>query len=261
MQNSRKGTSGRMEGKAKREKVLGASVDSVRLDRAMSLTKTYLNDSLLNKIYFVSTQTSILAQDEEEIAQFLESLDLVLPGDQNIEEAVNGKEKSSEELPYVLHYLYQLFARFDRTKSSLYIVGKEEEKVELLMEMLKDSYPNMKISGGISTADRALLVNDINTVVPDVVLFFFPVLELKQFLDEHGRSINTKLAICVEDIDILIDGRIEKIPALIEKLHLEGIYEFFVRKKIISPTVQDSIFKKRLKEAEQRKQEESKNKL
>lgn len=242
-----------MEENAKRERVLGALVDSLRLDRAMSLTKTYLNDSVLNKIYFVNTQTSILAQDKEEIALFLEGLDLVLPGDQNIEEAISGKEKSGEELPYVLHYLYQLFASFDRTKNSLYIVGKEEEKVELLMEMLKESYPNMKTSGGVSTADKALLVNDINTVVPNVVLFFFPVLELKKFLDEHGRSINAKLAICVEDIDILIDGRLEKIPALIEKLHLEGVYKFFMHKKIISPTAQDSIFKKRLKEAEQKK--------
>lgn len=250
-----------MEENAKRERVLGALVDSLRLDRAMSLTKTYLNNSVLNKIYFVNTQTSILAQDEEEIALFLEGLDLVLPGDQNIEEAMSGEEKSREELPYVLHYLYQLFASFDRTKSSLYVVGKEEEKVELLIEMLKESYPNMKTSGGVSTADKALLVNDINTVVPNVVLFFFPVLELKEFLDEHGRSINTKLAICVEDIDILIDGRLEKIPALIEKLHLEGVYQFFLRKKIISPTAQDSIFKKRLKEEEQKKKEKSKNKL
>ncbi len=247
-----------MEGKTKRKKVLGVFVDSLRLDRAMSLTKTYLSNSLLNKIYFASTQTSIIAQDEEEIASFLEDSDLVLPGDQNIEEIVNDKEKSSEELPYVLHYLYQLFASFDRTKNSIYIVGKEEEKekVELLMEMLKESYPNMKISGGISTADRALLVNDINTVVPNVVLFFFPVRELKQFLDEHGRSMNTKLVLCVEDIDILIDGRIEKIPILIEKLHLEKVYRFFLRKKIISPTLEDFIFKKRLKEEEQKKQEQ-----
>ncbi len=246
-----------MEGKTKRKKVLGVFVDSLRLDRAMSLTKTYLSNSLLNKIYFASTQTSMIAQDEEEIAQFLEEADLVLPGDQNIEEVVNDTEKSGEELPYVLHYLYQLFASFDRTKNSIYIVGKEEEKekVELLIEMLKESYPNMKISGGVSTADKALLVNDINTVVPNVVLFFFPVRELKQFIDEHGRSMNTKLVLYLEDIDILIDGRIEKIPALIEKLHLEEIYRFFLRKKLISPTIQDSIFKKRLKEEEQKKQE------
>lgn len=246
-----------MEGKTKRKKVLGVFVDSLRLDRAMSLTKTYLSNSLLNKIYFASTQTSMIAQDEEEIAQFLEEADLVLPGDQNIEEIVNDTEKSGEELPYVLHYLYQLFASFDRTKNSIYIVGKEEEKekVELLIEMLKESYPNMKISGGVSTADKALLVNDINTVVPNVVLFFFPVRELKQFIDEHGRSMNTKLVLYLEDIDILIDGRIEKIPALIEKLHLEEIYRFFLRKKLISPTIQDSIFKKRLKEEEQKKQE------
>ncbi|MGN0467075.1 MAG: WecB/TagA/CpsF family glycosyltransferase [Lachnospiraceae bacterium] len=248
-----------MEGKTRREKVLGVSVDSLRLDRAMSLTKAYLNNALLNKIYFASTQTSILAQDEEEIAQFVESLDLILPGDKNIEEAMNGKEKINEELPYVLHYLYQLFARFDRKKNSIYIVGKEEERVELLMEMLKESYPNMKISGGVSEADKEILVNDINTVVPDAVLLFFPIRELKQFLDEHGRSMNAKLAICVEDIDILIDGRIEKIPVIIEKLHLEGIYQFFLRNKIISPTIQDSIFKKRLKEENQKKKEKSEN--
>lgn len=246
-----------MEENAKRERVLGALVDSVRLDRAMSLTKIYLNNSALNKIYFVNTQTSILAQDSEEIALFLEDLDLVLPGDSNIEEAMSRQEKSREELPYVLHYLYQLFASFDRTKSSLYIVGKEREKVELLIEMLKESYPNMKTSGGVSTEDKALLVNDINTVVPSVVLFFFPVVELKEFLDEHGKSINTKLAVCVEDIDILIDGRLEKIPIFVEKLHLENVYQFLVRKKVISPTVQDSVFKKRLREAEQKKREKN----
>lgn len=250
-----------MEENIKRERVLGVLVDSVRLDRAMSLTKTYLNNSVLNKIYFVNTQTSILAQDNEEIALFLEDLDLILPGDLNIEEAMSGKEKSREELPYVLHYLYQLFASFDRTKSSLYIVGKEEEKVERLIEMLKESYPNMKTSGGVSTEDKALLVNDINTVVPNLVLFFFSVVELKEFLEEHGKSINTKLVICVEDIDTLIDGKLEKIPTLIKKLHLENVYQFLIYKKVISSTAQDSIFKKRLREEEQKNQIKSKNKL
>lgn len=244
-----------MEENGKREKVLGVFVDSLRLDRAMTLTNTYLSDATLNKIYFATTQTSILSQDDEQIAQFLEQLDLVLPGDQEIEEAVAEKQKSTEELPYVLHYLYQLFARFDRNKNSIYVIGKEEEKVELLLEMLRDSYPNMKAFGSVKD-DVESLVNEINTVVPSAVLLFLTAPELKQFLEEHGTSMNTKLAICVEDIDVLIDGRIEKIPALIEKLHLDGIYQFFLRKKIISPTTQSSAFKKRLKETEQNKQKE-----
>ena len=77
-----------------RVKILGVSVDNIKLDRLFSKTQYYLSQEACHVIYFVGMKTVLQAKEDESFLGFLDSCDHVIVAERTMEEKIYG-EKSS----------------------------------------------------------------------------------------------------------------------------------------------------------------------
>ncbi|MDO4555057.1 MAG: WecB/TagA/CpsF family glycosyltransferase [Lachnospiraceae bacterium] len=238
--------------KAERIKILGAEVDPVRVDRAITMTSRLLEQNRFDYIVFVNTSAAILGQEQEQFARFLNDAALVLPGDKNIENAMEENLKIEEDATYQSEYCDRLFYRLNRMGSSVYLFQEKEEELNLLLDIFHDRYGRIQVEGSLWQEEENLdnLVNSINILAPDILLIGGNLEWMEGFWKEYGSKINASLCICMEEMTT-DNGR--RIPDWVRNLHLEGIYCWLFEKP--KHLWKDSIFKKRMKESDLEQQE------
>ena len=242
----------REQRKADRIQILGAEVDPVRVDRAITLTSRYLELNKFEYIVFVNTAAAIMGQEQEDFARFLSQAALVLPGDKNIENAIEGNLRIGEDETYQSEYFGRLFYKLNRMGASVYVMQEKEENLEIIHERFCHRYDRMQIEDTIWKEGENLdnLVNTINILAPDILLICGGFARIERFLHEYGSKINAGLCFCMEEI---ADGDGRNIPTWVRKLHLSGLYQWFYEKP--RHAWNDSIFKRKMKENDQEQQE------
>lgn len=246
----------REQRKAERVRILGAEIDPVRVDRALNLTSRYLELNKFVYITFVNTAAAILGQESPDFAQFLNQAALVLPGDKNIENAIDGNLKVGEDATYQGEYFERLFYKLNRMGASVYVMQEKEENLKLIEERFQPVYTRIKAEGVLWNVEENMdyMVNEINVIAPQVLIVCGHYKNIWKFLSEYGSKINVSLCICLEEIS---PGAEYNIPAWVMKFHLQGVYRVLYEKTKHIWT--DSMFKKKMKESdlEQKGQEES----
>lgn len=243
----------REQRKAERVRILGVQLDPVRVDRALNLTSRYLALNKLEYITFVNTAAAILGQESPEFAEFLNQAALVLPGDKNIENAIDNNLKIGEDATYQGEYFERLFSKLNRMGAAVYVMQEKEEHLKLMQERLSSSHGRIRLEGAIWQNDENLdpMVNEINTLAPHVLLICGNYKRIQQFLLEYGSKINVSLCICLEEIS---PGAEHNMPGWVVKFHLQGLYRMLYEKS--KHAWNDSLFRKKMKENDLEQQEQ-----
>ena len=76
--------------------VLGITVDAVSVSRAVEISKTYLDNDYFNFVLLAGAQLAMKSQESKETKRFTDIANLILPGDHNVEEAI---DKGMDETP------------------------------------------------------------------------------------------------------------------------------------------------------------------
>ena len=98
----------RSQRKAERKKILGTDIDVIRADRAINLTSRYLEQNKPGYIVFLNTAEILAGQEEARLADFLTRASLVLPGDQNVEDALETSLRVGDYDSYAVEYFESL---------------------------------------------------------------------------------------------------------------------------------------------------------
>jgi UDP-N-acetyl-D-mannosaminuronic acid transferase (WecB/TagA/CpsF family) len=231
--------------KAERVKILGAQIDPIRIDRAMNLTSHYLELFKLEYIVFVNTAAALLGQDLPEFSDFLLDAALVLPGDKNIENALEKDLKIGEEKSYQSEYFTRLFSKLNRTGASIYAMQDKEDDLQRITEMINQQYDRITIEGSVWQEEENpdATVNAINILAPDILIICGSYERIYRFLREYKSKINAGLCLCIEEV---VAGSEKPVPSWAQTLHLEGLYRWLFEKS--KDALNDSLFKKKLKE-------------
>lgn len=240
---------------SERMKVLGVAVDRARLDRVLNETNVYLNTEYLNVIYFAGTQTSIMAQDNEEYAEFVDHSDLVVPGDANIEKQIFGDYREYNKKLIITKYMERLFLRLSKNYNTVYILDSEESRLFYFMNALDENYANVAHFGscmedGTTAEDIDQIVNDINSIAPDLLMILMDGIKIMDFLTSSRTKLNARLCICIDEISTeTADGLLlrPEIPEIIKKFHLTRLYNWLFRGKDLHTTIVNRMFQKRMK--------------
>ena len=246
----------REQRKAERVRILGAELDALRVDRAMNLTSRYLELNKFEYITFVNTAAAILGQESPEFADFLNKAVLVLPGDKNIENALEDNLKVGEDATYQAEYFERLFYKLNRMGADIYVMEEKEEHLRIIRERLKSGYSRIHVEGILWPDDHNpdYLVNEINTLAPHVLLVCGNYKRIWQFFSEYGSKINVSLCICLEEIS---PGAEYNMPSWVLKFHLQGVYRLLYEKSKHLWT--DSLFRKKMKENDLEQKEQEQN--
>ena len=238
----------------KKANVLGIDVSVMRVDKAVNVSMELMRGKGLPVICFLSAGSSLLCQNDEKVADYVTSCNLVLPGDRHIEMAVHHRQDNGE-IPegigeFADNYLKRLFSKMNREGRSIYTITEQDAHLESLEQYMDESYHNIEVQGTVmrketkGEADR--IVNEINACIPDVVFVCIPADRQIKFMEKHAAMMNTRLCILIESIQPLIRKETEEIPAWVQSLHLEGVYAWFKKEQKIRNTIVGSVFKKKV---------------
>ncbi len=238
----------------KKANVLGIDVSVMRVDKAVNVSMELMRGKGLPVICFLSAGSSLLCQNDEKVADYVTSCNLILPGDRHIEMAVHHRQDNGE-IPegigeFADNYLKRLFSKMNREGRSIYTITEQDAHLESLEQYMDESYHNIEVQGTVmrketkGEADR--IVNEINACIPDVVFVCIPADRQIKFMEKHAAMMNTRLCILIESIQPLIRKETEEIPAWVQSLHLEGVYAWFKKEQKIRNTIVGSVFKKKV---------------
>ena len=238
----------------KKANVLGIDVSVMRVDKAVNVSMELMRGKGLPVICFLSAGSSLLCQNDEKVADYVSSCNLILPGDRHIEMAVHHRQDNGK-IPegigeFADNYLKRLFSKMNREGRSIYTITEQDAHLESLEEYMDESYHNIEVQGTVmrketkGEADR--IVNEINACIPDVVFVCVPADRQIKFMEKHAAMMNTRLCILIESVQPLIRKETEEIPAWVQSLHLEGIYSWFKKEQKIKNTIVGSVFKKKV---------------
>ena len=230
--------------KMERTKVLGLSVDPLRVEKALFLTSHYLEAHKFEYITFVNTQAALVGQSDQEFADFISQAALVLPGDNNIEEAVELSRWIEQGTSYQAEYFRRFLTRLNRQRGAAYLMMEKEEELLLLKKIFAEKYEKIRLETILWQSDSSVdsMVNDINILAPEMLLICGDYGHIRSFLNEHGNKINTGLCFCM---DTIMTDEEKEYPAWVKEYHMQGLYDNLYKKPI--KWVQDMIFRKRMK--------------
>ncbi len=235
------------ERKTERVRVLGVSVDSLKTDRAANLTVRYLEKHKFEYIVFANTSVALLGK-EEEIEAYINEAALVLPGDANIEDAVEVRAWLEEGKSYQAEFFRRLFTRLNKQRISVYLMMEKEDQFSKVQNIFREKYGRIQVEGGLWQQDVSVdsLVNSINSLAPDILFICADHEKMSEFLREQACKINAGICFCVEEVVTDRDTEIS------DWLHTSKIQKMIYDcKNNISKSIHDFLFKKQMKQMKQ----------
>lgn len=251
-----------------RIKILGVSIDPIRLDKLLNQTQNFLNQDAIHVIYLAGLKTALRTENDESFALFLEHCDCVLAAARSMEEQVyNGKASQKDKMLLAQRFLERLLFRMNKNHSSLYLIGNNQTKIDRLENVLQQSYSNIVCNASSleeETKEDALdfIVNDINAVAPDVMFVLMDGDQTKEFVEENRTRMDVRLCVCIgeaEDEILQEIGLEESVPNWILKFGLESVYHKLFHGRNIHHTMLKRMFQKKIREQEFQKDQDQKD--
>lgn len=238
----------------KKVNVLGIPVLAIQPEKAAKKSLEMMRSKELHSIYFLSAGSSLYAKENSWAADVITSCAFVLPGDKNMEEALFSDGGTLEKEPgleeYTDYYLNYLFYWLEKENRTVYSVVDEQKRLDIVKDYFKENYRNIS-ADGLVFKDYDITVNEINAVIPDILLLCLPVKEQVTFLKEYVSMMNTRLVIAIDTMETHFHKGADDVPSFVQMLHLEKVYHWIKKDQKHQETVVSSLFKNKVAEENQ----------
>lgn len=180
--------------------VLGICLKDYTLRDAMRATEQYMNSGALRTVICVTAGQLMKAADNAEAKNWLEAVDLVMYDDIDIIKKAEGLEQERAREAQNQEYLDGVFKKVARSRYGVFLLAENEEKLAALEHEVSGVCESLRITGrGILEKKEAKqwqadsLINDINNVVPRVIIAKLPLETERIFLERHRQKINANV--------------------------------------------------------------------
>ena len=183
--------------------LLGLKLQDYSVREAMRLLHVYVNDDVCNKIDFVTHELLLSASENPELADYIQGSDMTVFASSDILEAANMSGRAREREIESNLFLKGMLRKFSKEKRGIYSITSSEEAAEALKTELLAINEELKFCGGSVAqavdADMDSIVNDINSVIPDVVVIRLPAGMGEKFMAVNSMKINSRLLVSLGD--------------------------------------------------------------
>ncbi len=197
----------------KKTELMGVEISDLTVRECLNRSMSYLKNGGLNVIYFLSRDVLLEAKDMPELRDLIKEADIVLPDSIDILKAAGAGNKSREKEIERNLFFKSFLKMLIREKRSVFVVADSEEKAAGLMNGLDKIQEGLKKAGtylmnDIEDADNA--VNEINSVVPDVVFCVLKTPDQEKFFSMQKMKINSRVMIALSPdmLNVREDGTI-----------------------------------------------------
>lgn len=230
-------------------KIMDIDIDMLSNDIFIEKMNEYLKDDHLDVILFASAEMLDRAVEDEKYRELIDSAELFLPGEEallsthhvDILEA-GGMVVSCKSFGLVLENL----KKQDRT---IYIVSESESDVKNLINYCKRMQPELLVVGSCiysEDTEDAVIVNDINTCSPDMIIVDIKTGIQESWIMEHAPLLNARICVAIGGVANLILAEEKNVPGWVKKLHLTWFYQKIVREQKVKKGFRARIFRNKI---------------
>ncbi len=183
--------------------VCGVKLDNSNLENMVRQAEEAFRDDRLYVVDLVNGDLLKALASDESLQKKMQRVDLAVVGDTAVADVLPDFYTLTNEAISQNVLLSRLFMDFVREQKSVYWLGTTEEQYEFFRVYIDKFYPGLMVAGAFAFDPEAgveeTVINDINRVMPDVILSRLPVPYQEQFICEHGAKINGRLWIGISD--------------------------------------------------------------
>lgn len=222
--------------RTKRIKILDVSVDMVEMDQALDILKILLKEESCSLIVTPNSEIIVNAGKDKELADIIESADLIIPDGIGLVYASRLIGQPFKERVTGIDFLSRAFEVMAAEGKSVYLLGSlpgkdgDQSTAKLAAMKIKETFPGIIIAGThhgyFSKESEKDIVEDINKSKVDFLCVALGSPKQEKFIASHRKNLNVKVAIGVGGSLDVFAGTMKRAPEFYRKHGLEWLYRF-----------------------------------
>lgn len=240
-----------------RIQLLNVAVDIAATKMASDATISCLEEESSKVVYFLNSETLLLLEQNSMWREIVEASELVLPGTASVNSSIDQVLGHRRDSFFLESYFDVMWDYVVEKGLELLIVADSEERFISIQEHIHEKRPFLTLSGFFVTEQKEstdYIVNEINSVAPDVLLVALEEKEQLELLMNYRNQMNAGL--------MLFSGHIlynkavseAEVPEQIQKLRIGNLYKWYRKSGRVKNFFNNTRMKFKLKQ--QRKDQE-----
>lgn len=174
--------------------LLGIQLKGFGLREQLKLTEEYLNNGAVNTISYISTQIMVEAAEHPEQKEWLEAMDMTIAAEPDILRAIGINNRTRLHEVENDDYYHEFLHKLSRSHKNIFLIVESEECLERVRIEIDQYEPGLEIVGHYIMKDLETeadsLVNEINDIVPNVIISCLPYPVQEQMIYENKMKVN-----------------------------------------------------------------------
>ena len=216
-----------------RVNVLGVNIDNLTMTEAVDRALTLIAEHCCAYMVTPNPEIVMAAWDDPEVAEAIESADLVIPDGTGVMQAARIlKTPLKEHLPGI-DAATEILKRLAQDGGSVFLFGARPGVAERAAARMKKRFPGLVVCGtndGYGNDDE-IVVSKINAAKPDFVMVCLGVPKQEKWMAKHAGKLDAGLMAGLGGTLDVFSGHARRAPMIWQKLNLEWLYRCFEEPK------------------------------
>jgi N-acetylglucosaminyldiphosphoundecaprenol N-acetyl-beta-D-mannosaminyltransferase len=187
----------------KQIQVLGVDLQDYTVREAMRRTEAFFKDAKVSTIAYITTRGLMAAEHSEERKSFLSQMDMTVAADSDILRAAGAGSRNRVRETDNDDFMTEFLKKLIRGRKTVYLLTGTAEQMRLLEEVLRSYQENLRIVGSCSLdtleQDEEYLVNEINILLPNVIISNIPSPQREDFFEANHMKLNANIWLMLKD--------------------------------------------------------------
>jgi len=209
-------------------KLLDVKIDNLSYQEALEKSKKLLDSSGKHYIVTPNPEIVVVAQRDSEFKKILNEADLSIPDGIGVVLASSLIGERLKERVTGVDFLQGLAGLSAEHELTLFLLGAGEGVAERAGQVLKTTYPRLKITGTYSGSPLKEFDNFIRSELTgkkiDILVVAYGAPAQEKWISRNLPYLNVKLAIGVGGALDYLSGQKSRAPKLIQKVGLEWLF-------------------------------------
>ncbi|MBE5882496.1 MAG: hypothetical protein E7289_09385 [Lachnospiraceae bacterium] len=183
--------------------VLGVELQDYTVREAMRKVDYFLRDNKVSTIAYITTRGLMAAEESPELKDFLSNIDLTVAADSDILHAAGIANRNRVKEIENDEFMEEFLKKLVRGKRKMYLLTGTKEQLQELEQCLKSYQGNLRIVGSFSLdeleKDEDYLINEMNGLMPDVVISNISSPQREVFFENNHMKMNARIWLMLKD--------------------------------------------------------------
>ena len=177
--------------------VAGIKLNSYNALENLTQIGKNLDNHVFTAVEEIYMRTLLLAKEDETVKEVVEALDITVIAENGVWDAVGENTSLRRREIERREFFFQLMRILERNKYSIFVLGEDSQEIAQTSEYIAEEFPRLNVAGMVALAEcsgaEEDVINDINTIAPDVIVCVLPSPMQEHFLANHKAMLSTRL--------------------------------------------------------------------